>query len=126
MSGAALKYVGNLLKSIGIPYEMMEWTSGLPPDCYFVGDYIEEPSPTKEENGYQRSTFILRGFTRRQEWGVLEEAKEKIERSLPRTAILENGSGIAVSYESARPVPTGDGELKSIKINLEIQEWKVS
>lgn len=125
MSEAALKYMDKLMKSIGIPYEMMEWTSGLLPDGYFVGDYIEEPSPTKEENGYQASTFILRGFTRR-EWSVLERAKAKLEKHLPRTAILENGSGIAVSYESARPVPTGDGEMKSIKINLKIQEWKVS
>ncbi len=125
MSGAAIKYMDNLMMSIGIPYEMMEWTSGLPPDCYFVGDYIEEPSPTKEESGYQASTFILRGFTRK-EWSVLERAKAKLEKHLPRTAILENGSGIAVSYESARPVPTGDGELKSVKINLKIQEWKVS
>lgn len=125
MSEAAIQYMDTLMQGMGIPYEFMQWNDGIPPDCYFVGDYIEEPSPTKEESGYQASTFILRGFTRK-EWLLLEQAKAKLESALPKTAILENGSGIAVSYESARPVPTGDGELKSIKINLKIQEWKVS
>lgn len=125
MGEAALKYMDNLMQGMGIPYAFLQWNSGIPPDCYFVGDYIEEPSLTKEENGFQRSTFILSGFTRK-EWLLLERTKETLENGLPQTAILENGSGIAVFYESARPMPTDDGELKIIKINLTIQEWKVN
>lgn len=124
MSIEALKYIGNMLKSIGIPYEFMRWNSGIPPDGYFVGEYFENPSLTREENGYQESTFVLRGYTRGT-WLVLEQAKEKIEKNIPKTAILEDGSGIAVFYESATVVPTQDADLKSIKINLTIQEWKV-
>jgi len=123
MSEAALKYVDSLMREAGIPYAFLQWNSGIPPDGYFVGDYIEAPSPAKEESGCQASAFILRGFTRK-EWLLLERAKEKLESALPKTAILENGSGIAVSYESARPVPTGDAELKSIKINLAVKEWR--
>lgn len=125
MSEAALKYVADLMESIGIPYEFMRWNSGQPPDCYFVGEYTEIPSVTKEENGYQETTFILRGFTRKS-WLLLEQAKAKIEKNASKTAILSNGSGIAVFYESGMTIPTGDMELKSIKINLKIQEWKVN
>jgi hypothetical protein len=125
MTESALKYVADLMESLEIPYEFMHWNSGIPPDAYFVGNYIESPSMTKEENGFQESTFILRGFTR-QDWLLLERAKAKIEANVAKTAILNDGSGIAVFYESASPVPTGDAELKSIKINLNIQEWKVN
>lgn len=134
MSIAALEYVANLMQGIGIPYQFMRWNSGQPPDgeeiqplpdCYFTGEYIETDSTTKEEDGHQESTFILRGFTRKA-WMLLEEAKEKIEQAVPKTAILDNGSGIAVFYGSATVVPTGEAELKSIKINLTIQEWKVN
>lgn len=125
MSEAALKYVADLMEGMGIPYEFMEWNSGLPPDCYFVGEYIENPSETKEEDGHQETTFVLRGFTR-QSWMLLEQAKWKIEKNVTKTAILDDGSGIAVFYESGMPVTTGDPEMKSIKINLNIQEWKVN
>ena len=128
MSIAALEYVANLMQNIGVPYQFMRWNSEREteplPDCYFVGEYIETDSTTKEEDGHQESTFILRGFTRKT-WMLLEEAKEKIEQAVPKTAILDNGSGIAVFYGSATVVPTGEAELKSIKINLNIQEWKV-
>ena len=124
MSLATLKYVSDLMESLEIPYEFMQWNKELP-NFYFVGEYIESPSLTKEEDGFQETTFILRGFTR-QEWLLLEQAKAKIEANAAKTAILDDGTGIAVFYESANPVPTGDAELKSIKINLKIQEWKVN
>lgn len=124
MTMDALKYVGELLESAGIPYQFMRWEAGIPPDCYFVGEYMESPSLTLEENGFLESTFVLRGFTRGS-WAELEEEKAKIEQAVPQTAILPTGAGVAVFYDSANAVPTGDDELKSIKINLKIQEWKV-
>lgn len=125
MSVATLKYVSELMGILEIPYEFMHWNSSIPPDMYFVGEYIESPSMTKEENGHQETTFILRGFTRK-EWLLLEQTKEKIEKNATQTAILGDGTGIAIFYDSATVVPTGDAELKSIKINLNIQEWKVN
>ena len=125
MSIETLRYIGNLMASINVPYEFMRWNSGSPPDCYFVGEYIENPPTTLEENGHQQTTFILRGFTRK-EWMLLEEAKAKIEANVAKTAILDDGTGIAVFYEGAAPVVTGVADLKSIKINLNIQEWKVN
>lgn len=125
MTIAALEYMKNLIESIGIPYDFMRWNKEEVPECYFVGNYLETPSPTREENGYRESTFILRGYTRG-DWLLLEQAKAKIEANVAKTAILGDGSGIAVFYESASPVPTGDAELKSIKIDLNIQEWRVN
>lgn len=126
MSIEALTFISNLLHSMGIPYELMRWNSGLPPDgYYFVGEYIEHESQTLEENGHQESTFILRGYTRGN-WMLFEEAKAKIKKGITQTAILPNGNGIAIFYGSTAQVPTGDMALKSIKINLNIQEWSVS
>jgi hypothetical protein len=125
MSEGTLKYMADLMARLEIPYEFLRWNSGIPPDYYFVGDYIEEESLTKEENGFQRSTFILRGYTR-QSAMLLERAKAKIEKNACKTAILPDGTGIAVFYATGGYVPTGDAELKSIKINLTIQEWRVN
>ena len=124
MNIATFKYVADLMENIGIPYDFIRWNKDEMPDCYFIGEYIESPSMTLEESGFQETTFILRGFTRG-EWLVLEQEKAKIEANVGKTAILDDGTGIAVFYESAMPVPTGDAELKSIKIDLKIQEWKV-
>lgn len=124
MSIAGLQYIANLLQGMGVPYRFMRWEEQPPDDYYTVGEYIEVAGTTREENGRQDATFILRLFTR-QNWLTLERAKAKIESGLPKTAILPDGTGIAVFYESAMIVPTGDMVLKSMQINMTIQEWKV-
>lgn len=125
MSIAGLAYIEKLMQTIGIPYEFMRWNADEIPEVYFVGEYLETASPRRHESGHQETTFILRGFTR-STWMQLEQAKAKIEANAAKTAILDDGTGIAVFYESATPVPTADAELKSIKINLNIQEWRVN
>jgi hypothetical protein len=125
MSIASLSYIAELMKSLSIPYAFMEWKSKPPDNYYFVGEYNEVPSLTREENGYCETTFVFRGFTRG-DWMMLEQAREKIEQNAGYTDILPNGTGIAVFYDTSYVVPTGDAELKSIKINLQIQEWKVN
>jgi hypothetical protein len=124
MSIAALQYINSLLQGMGVPYRFMRWEEQPPNEYYSVGEYIESPGMTREENGRSDATFILRLFTRK-EWLTLESAKAKIESGLPKTAILPDGTGIAVFYESAMIVPTGDMVPKSMQINLTIQEWKV-
>ena len=125
MSIAALAYIAKLMQEIGIQYEFMRWTAAERPEVYFLGEYIESPSAFRYENGLQESTFILRGYTRG-DWMLLEQEKAKIEAHACKTAILEDGTGIAVFYDTASLVPNGDAELKSIKINLNIQEWRVN
>lgn len=125
MSVAMLKYVSDMMDSLNIPYAYMQWNDHPPDNYYFVGEYAESAMVTREEDGRQDTTFILRGFTRG-DWLALEQAKELIEKHCTKTAILPDGTGIAVFYESGMVVPTYDAELKSIKINLQIQEWKVN
>lgn len=124
MSMKAMGYVSDMMAALSLPYAFMRWTGTTIPDVYFTGEYSEMPSTTREENGRQDVTVILRGFTRG-DWMLLEEAKEKIEKSCAKTVILSDGTGLAVFYDSAMPVPTGDAQLKSIKINLTIQVWSV-
>ena len=126
MSEEALAFLKELLQSMGIPYEFGRWSSGYPPEGYYlVGDYIEHDSPTLEEDGHQEYTFILRGYTRGERL-LLQQAKTKIKKHIAKTAILPNGNGIAIFYGTGNRVPTGDGAVKSIKINLSVQEWSVN
>ena len=124
MSMTALKYVADLMESNGIPYAFGEWKEK-PPDRYWVGAYLEPESLTREEDGMQEITFILRGYTRGG-WLLLEEDKAKIEKTASQTAVLADGTGIAVSYAGADVVPSFDSEIVSMKINLEIKEWSVN
>lgn len=125
MSVIALNYVNQMMQEIEVPYRFGRW-EGTPPEWYCVCEsYTEIPLPNKEEDGRHETTLYLRLYTR-QNPIVLEEAKEKIEKHFNRTGILEDGSGISVSYENGMFVPTMDNTLHSMKINLKIQEWRVN
>lgn len=125
MSVAALQYVSELLTdTIGIPYAFGEWNGQLP-ERYWVGSTIEPPSQTREESGRQDMTLILRGYARGGYMQLLTD-KENIERHISKTAILPDGTGIAIFYGGGDIVPTADSDIKSIKINLDIQEWRVN
>ena len=127
MTTDGLNIISAAMESAGIPYEFMEYTSAIDSiSAYWVGEYSEAEAVT--EDGLQETQFILTG-TGKGSWLELEEQKEKIEQLFPaiagRTAILANKSGIAVFYGNAFPVPTGDGFLKRLQINLTVKEWKV-
>ena len=124
MTEAAIAWIGDLMNSLSIPYAFMEWKTKPPEDMYFVGDFIESPTVDRYENGHTESQFILRGYTR-YSWLLLEHAKRKIEKHAAKTTILPDGTGLAVFYSHGEHVPTGDAEIKSIKINLTVQEWRV-
>lgn len=127
MTKKSLKFINDELVKLGVNYEFGEWSEESVPTTYFIGEYQEEESVN--EDGLQDTTFILTGTTR----GTLlelEDIKEKIEDNFPpidgKTAILDDGSGIAVFYSNSFLVPTGNDELKRIQINLKIKEWKVN
>lgn len=127
MTGDGIKFISDAMTSAGIPYEFIEYTSSIDDvSSYWVGEYSEAEPIT--EDGLQEAQFILTG-TGKASWLELEEQKDKIEKLFPptegRTAILDNGSGIAVFYGNAFPVPTSDGFLKRLQINLTVKEWKV-
>lgn len=127
MTTEALKFISDAMDSAGIPYEFMEFTSSIDSlSSYWVGSYTEVTPDS--EDGYQETQFILTG-TGKGTWLNLEKEKATIESLFPMvggtTAILDNGSGIAVFYGNAFPVPTGDAVLKRLQINLIIKEWRV-
>lgn len=125
MSASSLQHLSGQLDLLGIPFAWVRWKGHTATEstCYFVGEYTEVGTPTRQEDGRQEISVILRGFTRGP-WTLLEEMKEKIERNIPQTAALADGTGLVILYDYGAIVPTGDNGLKSIKINLTIQEWK--
>ena len=126
MSKAVLKLISDAMQSLGIAYGFMEYNGNPLVYPYFVGEYSEE-EPFSED-GLQNTTFMLTGFSRGS-WLDLENTKEKIIKyfgTSGKTAILDNGSGVAVFYNNTLVVPTEDADLKRIQINLYVKEWRVS
>lgn len=128
MTAAVLKFISDAMASANIPYEFMEYISAVDAiPVYWVGEYTEEPP--LNEDGMQETQFILTG-TGKGSWSELEKQKEKIKKLFPanggRRAILDDKSGVAVFYGNAFPVPTGDGFMKRLQINLTVKEWKVN
>lgn len=118
-----LKFISDQMAALGIPYEFGEWTSGVVYP-YFVGEITEEPTTT--EDGLEESTMILTGWARGK-YIDLETAKEKIKQhfnhSTGMCASTDSGS-IAVFFDGAFYIPSGEADLKKIQINLKIKEWK--
>lgn len=127
MSKQVLKIVSDAMAAMGLEYDFETYKKHPVVYPYFVGEYTETESFT--EDGLQETTFLLTGFSR-DSWLTLENAKERIEQYFNRvsghTVITDNGSAVAIFYTNSLIVPTGDAELKSIQINLNIKEWKVT
>lgn len=122
MTAPTLEYINTQLTNAGINYQLGEWEGDIV-DPYFTGEYIE--SPLNVEDGSQETNFILNGFSRGS-WSDLETAKTTIEKLFTfNSAILDDGSGVDISYSGSSPIPTGDAEFKRIQINLTIQEWRI-
>lgn len=119
-----LKLISETMEGLGIAYEFGRY-SGEPEYPYFVGEYTQTP-PT-DEDGLQEASFILTGTTRGT-WLELEQCRERIEQAFDpfegMKAITDAGSGIAVYYADAFPVPTDTDELKRIQVDLEIKKWR--
>lgn len=120
----AVEYVTGMMDGLALPHAPWRYSATPLPEKYFVSEYSEVPTSTAEENGMRPVTVILRGYTRGDMLSLLVAAG-KIEKSCAKTVILPDGTGLAVFYDSAMAVPTGDAQIKSIKINLNIQVWRV-
>lgn len=121
-----LGVISEELNRIGIPYSFMRW-NGVVEYPYWIGEYTENPTDTEE--GCKEYTMILTGTTKADSWMPLETQKSKIESHFPSVCGLrihtDNGS-VAIFYESAYPIDTGDAELKRIQVNLLVKHWKGS
>ena len=126
MKESTAKLLNDRMSAV-VQYALGRW-KGNPADeqsCYWVGETTEMDSPNRQENGMNETTLILRGYTRGSLM-LLESEKEKIEKKVPCTTVLSDGTGVVILYDYGMMVPTGDAELKSMKINLTIQEWRVN
>lgn len=124
MTIEALKFIKKCMEELKVPYEFMEWASDVPV-LFFVGEYSEEVP--MYEDGHEQGTFILTG-TATGNFLELETWKQKIKEYFTKegiTEILEDGSGIAVSYDSSFPIPCEEQGVFRIQINLNVQEWSV-
>ncbi|MBQ9740412.1 MAG: hypothetical protein IJV91_05670 [Kiritimatiellae bacterium] len=121
----ASEYITGMMGGLALPHAPWRYNKTPIPDMYFISDYTEVSSATAEENGMRPVTAILRGYTRGDMLSLFVAAG-KIEKNCAKTVILPDGTGIAVFYDSSMPVPTGNDEIKSIKINLNMQIWRVN
>ena len=124
MTTQAMKYIEDLMQSMGIPYDFMTWQAPTIPERYYVGEYTEVESPYEEESGYQETSFMLTGFTN-SAWSLLENDKAAIKKVLPKV-FFSDGSACAVLYANAFPIRQDNISLKRMQINLTIKEWKVN
>lgn len=119
-----LGFISEQFNKIDIPYQFLEWSSTVK-HPYFVGEITEVPTTTGD--GYEESILLVTGF-HRGEAATLEAAKEKIKKHFhPINGLhgqIDNGR-IAVFFDGAFYIPTGEAGLKKIQINLLIKEWKV-
>ncbi len=125
MTIEAINYIGNQLKEAEINIEFGQWNKTPVPDPYFVAEFSE--MGMNDESGQQNATLMLTGVSK--SWVKLEKAKQTINNTFNhvtgKTAILSNGNGLAVFYDSALTLPTEDPELKRLQINLLVKEWSV-
>lgn len=123
MTKAVLKFINDTLENAGINYDFAVWKRSIVYP-YWVGEYADLGA--ENEDGMSESSFSINGWTRG-EWLDLENVRETVESLFSDcTTILENGSGVDISYSGAQIIPTGDEELKRMQINLNIKEWKVT
>lgn len=118
-----LKFINEQMGVVGVPYEFGEWASAVTYP-YYVGEITEEPTIT--EDGAEESTLILNGF-HRGKFIDLENDKAKIKKHFHPIHGLRastDSGAIAVFFDGAFYVPTGEADLKRIQINLKIKEWK--
>ena len=130
MTTKPLEIVSAAMKFLGIAYGFGVYSGNAAGKIvypYFVGEYTE--SEALNEDGLQEATIMLTGF-HRGTWQELETAKAKIENYFNKVSgkmvMDDDGSAVAIFYDSALIIPKEDAELKSIQINLSVQEWSVN
>ena len=126
MTRKALKIIKEAMESLGLEYGFMRYNKNPTIYPFWVGSYQE--NPIVSESGYSTSLFSLNG-NHRGTWDELETQKDLIENYFNKvsgkTLMAEDGSAVAVFYANTLIVPSVDGELKRIQINLDIHEWSV-
>ena len=126
MTRKALKIIKEAMESLGLEYGFMRYNKNPKIYPFWVGSYQE--NPIVSESGHSTSLFSLNG-NHRGTFDDLETQKELIENYFNKvsgkTVMAEDGSAVAIFYANTLIVPSVDGEMKRIQINLDIHEWSV-
>ena len=118
-----LKFINKEMDALAVPYQYGEW-QGRETYPYGVGE-ISAFTPLNED-GAEESTLLLT-FWHRGALIELEKIVNKLKKHFHPIYGLrgDTDSGtIAVFYDSAFSVPSGEADLKKMQINLKIKEWK--
>ena len=126
MTRKALKIIKEAMESLGLEYGLMRYNKNPKIYPFWVGSYQE--NPIVSESGHSTSLFSLNG-NHRGTIDDLETQKELIENYFNKvsgkTVMAEDGSAVAIFYANTLIVPSVDGDMKRIQINLDIHEWSV-
>lgn len=126
MTRKALQIIKEAMESLGLEYGFMRYNKNPKIYPFWVGSYQE--NPIVSESGHSTSMFSLNG-NHRGTFDDLETQKELIENYFNKvsgkTVMAEDGSAVAIFYANTLIVPSVDGEMKRIQINLDIHEWSV-
>lgn len=118
-----LKFIKEQMDMISVPYEFGEWTSPVVYP-YTVGEITDDPIVT--EDGLEESTLLLTVFHRGKRLDM-ENIKATIKKHFDPIfglrAATDSGS-IAVFFDGAFYIPSGEADLKKLQINIKIKEWK--
>ena len=124
MTIEGLGYINTIFDKLNIPYEFMEWTDDIP-ETFWIGEYQEIESVN--EDGAEECNFTLTGNTKGGFYN-LEKVKERLKNLLGCDGIsdiMDSGSGIAISYVTAYPIPSVEFGIKRLEITLRIKVWRV-
>lgn len=112
-----LTFLKKDFENMNIPYTFDGWDSEveLP---QFIGEISE--IPTVDEDGKSEYSVILTGYATN--YTFLFEVAEQLKSKYKTSAIVD---GMAIKYDSAKPIDNGTDDLKQIQINMTIKEWSV-
>lgn len=116
--------IADEMRGMGLDYDFMNWSGKTVTYPYWIGE--PSTSPISTEDGHEETTFMLTGTTNAT-WGELESARKTIQKRFHPISGLHRATddgAVAIYYDNAFPVPTGEGTLKRIQINLTCKEWR--
>ena len=117
---SVLGYIDKKLSEI-VNYELGKWTGTKLVFPYWVGEYQEVGFNAEQQ--CQEYSFTLTG-TNNGTLNELEKDKEKIKKLLAdHTAIIEDGRGVAIYWNTALHIPSEDERINRMQIILTIHEW---
>ena len=112
-----LTFLKKDFENMNIPYTFDGWDNDveLP---QFIGEISE--IPTVDEDGKSEYSVILTGYATN--YTFLFEVAEQLKSKYKTSAIVD---GMAIKYDSTKPIDNGTDDLKQIQINMTIKEWSV-